>query len=187
MYRNIQKQFSRYSRYTANEECPTVHLDASVRQAIVVLDPFLLLESVPDRAVTAASAGRSLAVVSHVSAVTLATPVIRPSIVKATLICPRPRRAPAVPTRGGSRPGPAARAVRRPHAVMIAGTITCTIGPRSVPRRRARGSAADGRRSCVPDLAGLGDLLRRRWGDGAALAHHLDYTGDLVNRDPLGC
>jgi hypothetical protein len=141
-------------------------------------------------AVTVAPMGRSLAVLRHVST---AIPVIRSaaarrawaSVVEPTVVrTRRPRRTPAVPARRRSGPGPAAGPVRRPHAVMIASAITCIIGPRSIPRGRAGRSTAD-RRSCVPGLGGLGHLRRSCRGDGAGLAHHLDYARNLVNGNTL--
>ena len=87
-----------YSRYTAHKEGAAIHLDGAAGHVVVILDPFVLRELVPDWALVPASLRGSLAVLGHVSAAATTTigsvPVIRAaaawrggtSIVKATIV-----------------------------------------------------------------------------------------------------
>src|SRR5690606_26337837 len=104
-----------HSRYTTHKEGAAVHLDASLGQRVVVLDPFFLLERLSARALAAAPTGGSLPVVGHVPAATIAVPVIR---------TPVSRRAPAIPAGRGPRPRTAAGPVWRPRAVLITTPVT---------------------------------------------------------------
>jgi hypothetical protein len=70
---------------------------------------------------------------------------------------------------------------------MKAAAVMRIIRSGSIPGSRASRSTTNGKRSCVAGLDGLGHLLLLgRWGDGAGLAHHLDYAGNLLDRHTLG-
>ena len=155
-----------------------------------MLDPLLRLGRLLRRAVAPPATGRSLAVLGHVSAavpVVLATATrrARAPVVKATVIGTRPGRAPPVPARRRSGPGPASRPVRRPHAVVVASTVTCIIAPGRFPGRRPGANAAYRRSRCVSGLSGLWHLWWSSRGNGAGLSHQLDYARNFVNGNAL--